>query len=172
MVTVTKKQESGTGNEDGAQSSTEDKLPAVGKKIAISSAWYKVAKSSATTKEVTFVKPKSSKKTSFTIPATIKIDGKVYKVTVIADKAFKNNKKLKSVIIGKNVKKIGKEAFYNCKKLKKITIKSAVLKSVGKNAIKNINKKATIKVPKKQLSKYKKLFKTKTGYKKTMKIKK
>lgn len=56
--------------------------------------------------------------------------------------------------------------------LSKITIKSSVLKSVGKNAIKGINKKATIKVPKKKLSKYKKLFNKKTGYKKTMKIKK
>jgi len=92
--------------------------------------------------------------------------------TAIANKAFKNNKKLKSVTIGKNVKKIGKEAFYNCKKLKRITIKTTKLKSVGKNAIKGIYKKATIKVPKKQLKKYKKLFKSKTGYKKTMKIKK
>ena len=82
------------------------------------------------------------------------------------------HKKLKSVTIGKNVKKIGKEAFYNCKKIKRITIKSANLKSVGKNAIKGINKKATIKVPKKQLKKYKRLFKSKTGYKKSMKIKK
>ena len=51
-------------------------------------------------------------------------------------------------------------------------MKSTTLKSVGKNAIKGINKKATIKVPKKQLKAYKKLFTKKTGYKKTMKIKK
>lgn len=94
------------------------------------------------------------------------------KVTEIGSYAFKNCKKLSSVTIGKNVKKIGKEAFRGCSKLKKITIKSSKLKSVGKNAIKGIDKKATIKVPKKKLSKYKKLFKSKTGYKKTMKIKK
>ena len=52
------------------------------------------------------------------------------------------------------------------------TIKSTVLKSVGKNALKNIYKKATIKCPKKRLSAYKKLFKSNTGYKNTMKIKK
>lgn len=45
-------------------------------------------------------------------------------------------------------------------------------KVLSVNAIKNIDKKATIKVPKKQLRKYEKLFKSKTGYKKTMKIKK
>ncbi len=147
-------------------------LPKVGTKVATSSAEYKVTKSSTKMKEVTFIKPKSSKKKSITVPEAVTINGYTYKVTAIANKAFKNNKKLKSVTIGKNVKKIGKEAFYNCKKLKKITIKSAVLKSVGKNAIKGIHKKATIKVPKKQLKKYKKLFKSKTGYKKTMKIKK
>ena len=147
-------------------------LPKVGSKKTVSSGQYKVTKSSSKSKEVAFLKPKSSKKTSVSIPSTIKINGYTYKVTEISSKAFKNNKKLESVTIGKNVKKIGKEAFYNCKKLKKITIKSTVLQSVGKNAIKNIDKKATIKVPKKQLRKYEKLFKSKTGYKKTMKIKK
>ena len=65
-----------------------------------------------------------------------------------------------------------KNAFNNCKNLKNIVIKSTTLKSVGKNAIKGISKKAVIKAPKKQLKAYKKLFAKKTGYKKTMKIKK
>lgn len=147
-------------------------LPKVGSKKTLSSGQYKVTKSSSKSKEVTFVKPKSNNKTSITIPATVKINGYTYKVTEISSNALKNNEKIKSVTIGKNVKKIGKEAFCNCKKLNKITIKSSGLKSVGKNAIKNIDKRATIKVPAKQLSKYKKLFKSTTGYKKTMKIKK
>lgn len=192
VVTVTKKQEatqqptteqqpeekpttteqSSTQSPTTQQPATTKTLPKVGTKKTLSGAQYKVTKSTSKTKEVIFVKPSSNKKTSFSVPATVKIDGYTYKVTAIADKAFKNNKKIKSVIIGKNVKKIGKEAFRGCKKLKKITIKSEALKSVGKNAIKNIDKKATIKVPKKQYSKYKKLFKSKTGYKKTMKIKK
>lgn len=151
---------------------TQTTLPKVGTKYTVSNGVYKVTKSTATSKEVTFAKPKNSKKTSLTIPATIKIDGQTYKVTEIASKTFKNSKTLKSVTIGKNVKKIGKEAFSGCKKLNKITIKSTVLKSVGKNAIKGIKKDANIKVPKKQYSKYKTLFKSKTGYKKTMKIKK
>lgn len=144
----------------------------VGSRVELSTGSYVVMSVSGNAREVTYLSPKNTKKTSITIPATVDINGYTYKVTEIAPKAFKNNKKLKSVTIGKNVKKIGKEAFYNCKKLKKITIKSNVLKSVGKNAIKGINKKATIKVPKKQLKKYKKLFKSKTGYKQSMKIKK
>lgn len=162
-----------TGNDGqtGGDSGNQSSLPKVGTQKIVSNGVYKVTKSSATTKEVTFVKPKNSKKTSLTILDNIKIDGQTYKVTEVAAKAFKNKKKLKSVKIGKNVKKIGKETFFGCKNLKKITIKSTTLKTVGKNAIKGINKKAAIKCPKKQLEKYKKLFKKKTGYKKTMKIK-
>ncbi len=94
------------------------------------------------------------------------------KVTQIDSYAFKNCKKLSSVTIGKSVKTIGKEAFKGCGKLKSVNIRSTKLKTVGKNAIKGIDKKATIKVLSKQFSRYRKLFKNKTGYKKTMKIKK
>ena len=90
----------------------------------------------------------------------------------IEDGTFKNCKKLGKFTVSKNVTKIGNNAFSGCKKLSKMTIKSTKLKSIGKNAIKGINKKTIIKVPKKQLTKYKKLFTSKTGYKKTMKIKK
>lgn len=155
-----------------AQSLPVEKYPDVGTKITLSTGTYKITKSSSKSREVTFVKPKSSKKAAVSIPATVTIDGYSYKVTAIANKAFKDNKKIKSVKIGGNVKKIGKEAFSGCKQLKKITIKSTILKNIGKNAIKNIDKKATIIVPPKQLPAYKKLFGSNTGYKKTMKIKK
>ena len=82
-------------------------------------------------------------------------------VTTIEDKAFKNCVALTSIIIPSKVTKIDKQAFYGCKKLKTITIKSTKLKTVGKEALKGINSKATIKVPKSKLSAYKKLFKGK-----------
>jgi len=108
-----------------------------------------------------------------TIPSTVTIDGKKYTVTEVADNAFKGNIKVKEVTVSKNITKIGKNAFSGCKNLKKITIKSTKLKSIGKNALKNVKKDATIKVPKKQYRKYKKMLtKKNTGYKKTMKIKK
>ena len=95
------------------------------------------------------------------------------KLTNIGDKAFYKCVLLDKITIPKNVTKIGKQAFEGCKKLRTITIKSKKLKSVGSKAIKNIHKKATIKCPgKTYVTKYKKLFKSKTGYKKTMKIKK
>ena len=56
--------------------------------------------------------------------------------------------KKSKVVIGKNIEKIGKKAFSG------------------------INKKATIKCPKKSLKKYKKMImKKSTGYKKTMTVK-
>lgn len=110
---------------------------------------------------------------SVKIADTIKINGKSYKVTEIQKNAFKGCSQLKSVTIGKNVKKIGNSAFLNCKKLNKISLKTTKLVSVGKNALKNCNKKLVIKCPKEPYKRYKKIFaKTKTGYNKTMKIKK
>ena len=137
-------------------------------------------------KEVEYKEPGNKKAKTVSIPATVKIDGVIYKVTKIGDNAFKNNKtvtkvtvgsniktigknafykctKLKTVKIGKNVTKIGANAFKGCKKLKTIKITSTKLtsKTVSKNAFKGLTKATTIKVPKKKLSAYKKLFKQK-----------
>lgn len=97
--------------------------------------------------EVSYVKTSSKKASSVTIPATVKSNGKTYKVTSIADNAFKNQKKLKKAIIGNNISKI------------------------GKNAFKGIHAKAKINVPKSKFKVYKKLFKEK-GQKKSVTIKK
>ncbi|MBQ6843764.1 MAG: leucine-rich repeat domain-containing protein [Agathobacter sp.] len=82
-------------------------------------------------------------------------------VTTIDDKAFKNCTALKSITIPSKVTKIDKEAFYGCKNLKTITIKSTKMKTVGKNALKGIYAKATIKVPSSKLKSYKNLLKNK-----------
>ncbi len=71
-------------------------------------------------------------------------------------------KNLVTLIIGKNIKSIGKEAFYLCRKLYKITIKSKKLVSgsIGTNAFKKINSKAVFKCPSKKTAKsYRKLLK-------------
>lgn len=92
------------------------------------------------------------------IASTVKIGGVKFKVTAIEKKAFCGCKKLTSVTIGKNIKTIGTETFKNCKKLKTITIKSKVLTKIEKNAIRNISKKAVIKVPSSKRAAYKRLF--------------
>ena len=95
------------------------------------------------------------------IATVVTIDGVTYKVTSIGAKAFKGNKKITSVVIGKNVKNIGSKAFFNCKKLKKVTINSKKLKKIGKKAFfKKKGKKITFKVPKAKKKAYKKMLKT------------
>ena len=86
------------------------------------------------------------------IPDKVKLNGKTYKITSVGKGVFQNCKKLKSVVIGKNVTAIGMKA------LKKITIKSTKLKKVGKNAFKKIYAKAVIKAPKAKRKAYRKLL--------------
>ena len=149
---------------------------------------YKVTGTS--TVSLTGIKDNKVKK--LTIPKTVKIGGKTFKITAIASNALKNNKKITNVQIGDNVKtigtsafggctkltkaalgknvaEIGSNAFKNCRKLNTITIKSTKLKKVGKNAIKGIKPTAKVKVPSKKLSAYKKIFKNK-GQGKNVKI--
>lgn len=184
-----------TQPEQPSQPQTETPQPAkVDTVLKSSTASYKVTSADASEPTVVYTGAKNKKATKVTIPATIKADGVSYKVTSIAKNAFKNNKKIKSVTIGKNVTTIGTSAFQGCtalkkvtipegvktisakafygaKNLKTITIKSTVLKKVGSNAFKGIHAKATINVPKKKYTAYKKLLKGK-GQAKTVKIKK
>ena len=146
------------------------KVPAKGTKLTAKGASYQVT--SAAEKNPTVVYKGSKKqKASVTIPDTVTIDKVTYKVTSIAANAFKNNKKLKKVVIGKNVTMIGKKAFYGCSKLKKITVKTTKLtkKNVGRQAFKGIHKKAAFKVPKKKISSYRKVFRAR-GAAKTTKV--
>lgn len=144
---------------------------AVGTIIKQGNASFSVTSGNASNPEVALKAPVSKSVKSFVVPTTITENGITYKVTSIGDNAFKNCKKLTKVTIGENIVTIGKQAFYNCAKLKTVTIKSKSLKKIGSSAFKKIHPKATFKVPKSKKKAYKKLFKSKVGYKKTMKIK-
>ena len=67
-------------------------------------------------------------KTSVTIPASVTWQGVSYIVSGINEKAFKNNTKLTTVKVGKNVTYIGKRAFQGMTSLKSVTIGSGVTK--------------------------------------------
>lgn len=147
---------------------------------------FKVTSTDSKNPTVEYVGPTASgkNKKTITIPEYITYNGVKYRVTSVAAKSFKNNKKvtaikisssittigksafegcikLKTITMGKGIRTIGKNAFKNCKSLKTITIKSTKLKTVDKSAFKGVNKKCVIKVPKKMLKKYRKLFKKK-----------
>ena len=110
--------------------------------------------------EVELSKAAKNNVKTLTVPTKVEVNGAEYKVTSIKAGAFKNNKKLKKVTIGKSIVKIGAKAFYGCNNLKKVVIKSKVLKKVGKKAFyRKKGKKITFTVPKKKKKAYKKLIK-------------
>lgn len=74
-----------------------------------------------------YVKPLDKKQKTIVIPATVSINGVKYKITAIADRAFKGNKNVAKVKIGSGITKIGKNVFYGCRNLKTVTI--------GKNVV-------------------------------------
>lgn len=132
-------------------------IPDKGKVLKSGKTTYTVTKKG---KEAAYTKT-ASQASDITVPETVTIDHISYKVTSISSDAFKNNKKLKKVTIGKNVTMIGNGAFRGCGKLETVTIRSSKLKSVGKKAFKGIKSNVKIKVPAKQLKAYKKLLKGK-----------
>ena len=171
---------------------TESNTVAIKKGTKFTSKGYKYTVTSNLKKNltVTVTGYKNKKLAKISVPATVRYKNVTFKVTAIAKKAFKNQKKAKSVIVGNNVatigtaafagdvklksatigvkvKTIGAKTFFGDKKLKKIVVKSTVLKKVGSKALKGINKKARIIVPKKQIKSYKKIFKGKGQSKKT-----
>ncbi len=137
--------------------------------VAVNKAEYTITDKDS----VEYTAAKKSVSGTITIPSTVKIGKSTYKVTSIAKNAFKGNKKIKKVVIGSNITKIGNSAFMNCtnlttvdmskckaktlqkntfrgdRKLKKITLNGKELKTIKKDAFKNINSKCkiTIKSP-------------------------
>lgn len=103
---------------------------------------------SASKKTVTYVKAPTGKKT-VKVPAAVKLaDGKTYKVTKIAAKAFKSNKTVTKVVVGRNVTKIAKSAFYHMPKLRTVQVASKHLKRAAtvKASFKGSKLKSTLKV--------------------------
>lgn len=162
-------------------------LPPTGTTLTAGNASYIVTTAGSA---VAYAKNLNTKATAVAVPSSVKIGGITYKVTSIADNAFKNNKKLKKVTIGSNVtsignsafrnctalkkvvipakvKQIGKKAFYNCKKLQSLTIKAKKLtaKTVGAKAFAKAGSsnysKLKVKVPKKKYTAYVKMLKKK-----------
>lgn len=124
---------------------------------------YVVVKFGTSNREVAYAAPKNKKIKTAKIPAEVLRNGTAYKVTSIRANAFKNCKRLKKVIIGKNIRSIGRKAFYGCAGLKSITIKTTRLtrQSVGSRAFAELHNRAEFTVPKKKLPAYKRLLKKK-----------
>lgn len=98
---------------------------------------YKVTGKNTVT--CTGFKNKKVKATSCTIPSSVTCNGKKYKVTKVANNAFKNCDSLKSIKIADSCKIIGSNAFSGCDNLTKVNLGSAV-NTVSKNAFANCGK--------------------------------
>ena len=109
-----------TSNVDKTKLATGNVINDSKKKVS-----YKVLEQGKT---LTFYKTNDKKATKAVISANVTIDGVKYKVVEISDNAFNGCKKLKSVIIGKNVKTIGNKAFYKCTSLKKLVLPATMAK--------------------------------------------
>ncbi|MDE6889299.1 MAG: leucine-rich repeat domain-containing protein [Eubacterium sp.] len=168
---------------ENAEEQTADEVSLEkGKRFSVNGHMYQVTKS-GTSAEATFLNTKS-KAAKVNIPATVKKDGVVYKVTAIADRAMEANTKVTAVTIGDHVASIGDKAFAGCTALKKVkagtglkeigkavfsgnkkltllVIDSKNLTKVGKNALNNTKLAIKIKVPGEKISSYKKLFRGK-----------
>ena len=77
---------------------------------------------------VSFVKPINTKKSSVTIPDTINYQGITCRVTVIGNNAFKGNKYVAKLKIGKYVTTVGSSSFYGCVKLSGVTLGNNTVK--------------------------------------------
>ncbi|MBQ4232115.1 MAG: leucine-rich repeat protein [Lachnospiraceae bacterium] len=107
---------------------------------------YKVTLSSDTKGEVTLYRPKSANIAYVDVPNTVEFGVVTYKVTRVANYAFKGCKKLKTFTCNKtNCKAIGKQAVYGCKKLTSVTLGGG-LKSVESKAFMNCTKLKNLKI--------------------------
>ena len=126
---------------------TSDELPEEGTTLEDDSgkAIYEIVIEGNT---VEYVSTISRSTATVTIPSTVTIDNVTYKVTGIAENAFKNNKTVKKVVIGKNVTTIGNSAFSGAVKLKTVTI-GANVTSIGDKAFYKCTALTKITIPSK-----------------------
>ena len=137
----------------GSTSGTSEKTYTLGSG-ASKAAYVKNGKSSVCYDMALFGKKVKTAK----VPATVRIGKRSYKVTAISSDAFTGYDKLKSVVIGKNVKRIDKGAFSGCKNLKTLSINT---KKLTAKKIKSMLKSSAVKtmyVPADKIQKYKKIF--------------
>lgn len=161
--TETIPKEDAVATQQPTEGSTVSQSPKNGDTITDNKSNAKYTVTDTVKKNVTYIAPVTIKAKTITIPATIKINGEIYKVTKIDKNAFKGNKKVTKIVVGSNIQSIGNYAFSGCKKLKTIIIRSKKLttKTVSKKAFKGIAKKVVVKVPKKKRTAYKKLLEKK-----------
>ncbi len=124
-------------------------VPSAGTTFEAAGFRFKVRKSDAANGTVSLVKTVGKKKSKLTVPDAVKKDGYTFKVTEIDRKAFQKNTKITGITIGKNISKIGTQAFSGCSKLKNITFKGTKAPKINSKAFKGTAAKSKVMIPKK-----------------------
>ncbi len=87
-----------------------------------------------------------SKNTKLNIPESFEAAGATFKVTSIGDGAFLKNKKITQVKGGKNLKYIGRDAFYKCTGLKSVDLSNSAVTDIGYQAFFKCKKLSNLKI--------------------------
>ena len=116
-------------------------------KDPVTKATFRVTNAKVITKTVEYVLPNSKAK-KIVIPDKVLVNGVTYKVTSVADSAFKDNETVEEVSLGKNVKSLGKNAFNGCKNLKEVELSQTVTQ-IGDKAFYKCTKLKKITIPSK-----------------------
>lgn len=95
---------------------------------------YQVLHSTASADDVQAIGMVDSRSESLVIPPTVTYKGKKYKVVRIAENAFRNNRTLETLAIGKNVTSVGANAFAGVTRLQIENTDLTVMKDVGEDA--------------------------------------
>lgn len=88
------------------------------------------------------------------IPSSVSWKGKRYSVVQIHKKAFYRSIALKHITVGRQVRRIGKRAFYRCKKLRSVVFQGGKIQKIQKNAFAETSGKIRFSVPAKYQKKY------------------
>lgn len=114
---------------------------------------YKVTSADAANPTVEYDGPEDATVAALVIPDTVTdANGVEYKVTKIADDAFKGNSALTELTIGANITEIGKNAFTNCANLKTVTVNSSSITKIGANAFSGDKKLTTVDLSKSKVT--------------------
>ena len=111
---------------------------------------YRVTNANASAPTVEYVGTTTPQKAKVTIPEYVTYKNIKYKVTSVAAKAFKGNKKLKNISIATSITTIGKDSFNGCTNLKTVTVGKS-LRTIGNNAFKNCKKLTKVDIKSKRL---------------------
>jgi hypothetical protein len=109
---------------------------------------------------VTYLSALDDEVSTVKIPATVTYKGKKYKVTKVASRALYGNDSLVYLKLGKNIRKIGSQAFANCTSLRYIMVKSNQIaeNNVGWHAFSGTSSSIRVKTSKERWRRYARAF--------------